>query len=279
MDTLSGVSETALITLRARVIESQKEQPVIHDKAGVELLERIRSRLPTEVRQRVLDMELRPSLARHIALRARKYDSYAREFIQQHPRALVVSLGCGFDTRYWRVSDEPWRYIEVDLAEVIAFKKQLLADPVEYPMIGCSVLEDRWIEEIRAIQDQEVLFLAEGLFMYLPKQPVEHLFHKLSETFTRSQIVFEVVTDKYTRGLWKKLVESKIKRATGTGAGSSYQFGLREAQEIESYGKHIRVMDEWSYFEDPDIKPGFLRLFRHMRAMTRAQWTIRASIG
>jgi len=279
MDTLSGVSETAFITLRARVVEAQKEQPVIHDEVGEELLERIRSRLPMEVRQRVLDRKLSVTLTGHLALRARKYDRYAQAFIQQHPHGLVVSLGCGFDTRYWRVSSEPWRYIEVDLPEVIALKKQILADRIEYPMIGCSVLEDRWIEEIRVIQDQEVLLLAEGLFMYLPREAVVHLFHKLSETFSRSQIAFEVVTEKYTREPWKKLVESKIKRSTGTEAGSSYQFGLRDAREIESYGQNIKVLEEWSYFEDPDIKPGFLRLFRHMRAMTRAQWTIRASLG
>jgi len=31
-------------------------------------------------------------------------------------------------------------------------------------MIGCSVLEEKWIKEILAIQNENVLFLAEGLF-------------------------------------------------------------------------------------------------------------------
>ena len=41
-------------------------------------------------------------------------------FIANNPDGLVVSLGCGFDTRYWRVSERPWPYVEIDLPEVIA---------------------------------------------------------------------------------------------------------------------------------------------------------------
>lgn len=81
MNILSDVSETAIITLRARTIESQKHNPVIRD-----------------------DMSS-ITLSRHIALRARKYDFYAKEFLAKHPGELVVGLGCGFDTRYWRVSN------------------------------------------------------------------------------------------------------------------------------------------------------------------------------
>jgi O-methyltransferase involved in polyketide biosynthesis len=212
---------------------------------------------------------------------------------------LVVSLGCGFDTRYWRVSQEPWNYVEIDLPEVIAAKKKVLADvaphrlgppPMEphpmrphpvrpYPMIGCSVLEERWVEEIRSIQSEDVLFLAEGLFMYLPKPEVVRVFDRLSESFSRSHIVFEVVNERYTQGMWKKLVESRMRRSGGTEAGSSYQFGVRAAKDVEAYGKDIKVVEEWSYYEEKDIRPRALALFRNFKLMTRTQWTVKAMIG
>ena len=100
-----------------------------------------------------------------------------------------------------------------------------------------------------------------------------------SISFTESEIVFEVVHERYTKGLWKKSVESKMKRNLGSDAGNSYEFGVRKAGDIESYGEAIAVVDEWSYFEDEDIRPKFLRLFRHFRFVTRTQWTIRATIG
>jgi methyltransferase (TIGR00027 family) len=274
-----GVSETALITLKARVIEAEKENPVIEDPIGLECLNRLQSLLPIETRDRILNKKLPSTLTRHLALRARKYDSYARTFIEENPNGMVVSLGCGFDTRYWRVSANAWKYVEVDLPEVIAVKKKVLDDIANYQMIGSSVLEEAWIERILSMQKENVLFLAEGLLMYLPESDVIRIFKKLSGSFSQSQVVFEVVHEKYTKGLWKKVVESKMKRALGTKAGSAYEFGVGDAKDVESYGKKIKVVEEWSYFEDPDIKPKFLRLFRNFKFMSRTQWTIKATIG
>jgi hypothetical protein len=70
-----------------------------------------------------------------------------------------------------------------------------------------------------------------------------------------------------------------MKRNLGSEAGTSYQSGVREADEVEAYGPGIKVVQEWSYFEDKDIRPRFLRLFRHFKLMTRTQWTIKATIG
>ena len=279
MDILSDVSETALVTLRARVIEAKKKGPVLEDDVGQECLNSLRSLLPVETQNRIFNRKLSSVLTRYIALRSRKYDSYARTFIKENPDGMVVSLGCGFDTRYWRVSKQDWRYVEVDLPQVIEAKKEILGNKLDYLVIGCSILEERWIEEILTFQNDNVLFLAEGLFMYLPQQEVESTFKKLSESFSRSSIVFEVVKKKYTKGIWKKIVEAKMKRALGTEAGSSYQFGVHNSSDIESYGEGIEVVEEWSYFEDEDIKPRILRLFRNMRFVSRTQWTIKAMIG
>ena len=51
------------------------------------------------------------------------------------------------------------------------------------------------------------------------------------------------------------------------------------SSDIESYGEGIEVVEEWSYFEDEDIKPRILRLFRNMQFVSRTQWTIKAMIG
>jgi O-methyltransferase involved in polyketide biosynthesis len=273
MDTLNTVSETALITLKSRVQEAEKDEPVIRDEVAQECLTKIRPLLPIETQNRVLNRNLPATLTGHIALRARKYDAYTKAFLAENQAGLVVSLGSGFDTRYWRVSDKAWNYIEVDLPEVIAAKNKVLGDRLTYRTIGCSV------EEVRSIQSENILFLAEGLLMYLPPAEVEGLFNKLAETFSKSEIVFEVVNKKYTTGLGKKSVEARMKRNLGSEAGASYEFGVREASEVETYGPGIEVVEEWSYFEDEDIRPKFLRLFRHFKFMTRTQWTIKATIG
>ena len=157
-------------------------------------------------------------------------------------------------------------------------KKKILDDIITYTMIGCSVLQEDWIRTILSLQKEYVLFIAEGLFMYLPKDDVISLFKILAQSFTKSEIMFEVVNEKYTRGLWKKIVASKI-GSLGTKAGSSYDFGVSDAKDIEAYGDNIKVVEEWSYFEDEDVTPGILHLFRSLRLFSKSQWTIRATIG
>ncbi len=275
---LNSVSETALLTLRARVDESEKPTPLILDPMGSKILDIILSNASQALLNRLFLKRIPSTLVNYLALRARKYDAYTSAFLKRS-NSLVISLGCGFDTRYWRISEQPWPYIEIDLPEVIDTKQELLGPEPLYEMIGCSVLDHKWIEKIASHQTENVLFLAEGLFMYLPEKEVVQLFKKLADVFSRSELVFEVVQKKYTRGFWKKVVVSKMKRRTGTAAGTSYLFGIEKARDIESYSNRIKIIEEWSYFEDPDIRPRFQKIFRNMKAFSRTQWTIRARLG
>jgi methyltransferase (TIGR00027 family) len=279
MEPLDAVSETALITLRARVLEAQRDPPLLADPVAVDLLSRLVARLPAEMVERLLSRRLPSQLSAHIALRSRQYDRYVQQFRRAHPDALVVNLGAGFDTRYFRVSGSPWPYLEVDLPEVVALKRELLGERAAYEMLPGSVLAADWLQEVQARQTTHVLLLAEGLFMYLPPEEVVSLFGRFAAAFTDSELVCEMVHVRYTRGLWKKAVARKMRRRAGTREEATFEFGVQRAQEIETYAAALRVIDEWSFFEEPDIRPGFLRLFRGWRLFTRSQWTIRVAIG
>jgi methyltransferase (TIGR00027 family) len=278
MTKLNTVSETALITLRARAIETGKPSPILQDPECLRLLNSIGELDLSAHQLRFLNRNLPRSLTTYIALRARKYDQWSAEFLRKNPKGLVVSLGAGFDTRYWRISADKEQYIEIDLPEVIETKKQLLGDTLSYPVHGCSVLDEQWMEEISHRQKEGILFLAEGLLMYLPERDVIQFFKTLASTFSASGMVFEAVHKKYTRGMRKRMVESKMKRRSGTEAGTSFQYGLTDGKEVESYAGNIRVTGEWSYFEEPEVQPKLLRLLRRFKAFTRTQWTVRAII-
>lgn len=277
MPQLHAVSETALLTLKSRIIESEKQTPLLSDPKGKEILSKLETLLPAEVVERVLKRKFSPTLTSYIALRARKYDAYTREFLKEK-NGLVLSLGCGFDTRFWRIGDAELKYVEVDLPEVIALKKQLLGTDPGYHMIGCSVLDPCWISDVVSMQTENVLFLAEGLFMYLPENDIIAVIKKLASTFQNSQLVFETVHQKYTRGFRKKMVEFKLKRNSGTSAGSSYTYGIRKGKDIEKYAPNLRLTEEWSCFEDPDLRPRSMQVLKFFKAFTRTQWTVKARL-
>ena len=279
MTLLNEVSETALITIRSRVVESEKKDPLLHDPVGAELFGKLLETLSGDIRQRILERKLSPVLTRHIALRARKYDRLCLEFLEAYPDGVIVSLGSGFDTRFWRLGADRGQYAELDLPAVIGLKRELLGEKMTYRAMAGSVLEPGWIGEVKAIRRDRLLFVAEGLFMYLPREQVIHTLQEIAGSFTGSRLVMEVVAEKYTRGFWRRMVERKMRKGAGSTAGDYYQFGVRRAADLETFHEGYRVRGEWSYFEDPDIKPAFLKLFRYSRALSKTQYTVIADIS
>lgn len=272
--TLTDVSKTAIMTLRSHVLESRKRQPIITDPMAEYCLNKLASLTSGEEPDQIFTRKLSSALTSHIAIRARKYDAVVNDFIAQNPGCTVVNLGCGFDTRYWRIHYQQCDYIDLDLPEVIEIKKEVLKEKLQYELLGCSVLDTSWLDHVTQKTNRNILLIAEAVLMYLNKDDVIHLFQTFSEQLRHSQIALEVVTEKYTRGPWKKIVTMKIKRELGLETDVSYRFGIKNARELESYGEGLKVINEWSFVEDPDVHP---RIYKYL-GISRTQWTVTATI-
>jgi O-methyltransferase involved in polyketide biosynthesis len=275
---IGTVSETALLTLRSRAIESGRLEPLLVDPVGQECFAALLETVPEDLQERIMKRKLSPLLTMHLALRARKYDQLCREFLEADPAGLIVSLGSGFDTRFWRLGVEEDRYVELDLPEVVRLKREVLGQRMSYRSLEGSVLGTDWIETVKALQSGHILFLAEGLFMYFePDQAIGTLQH-MADAFHESALVIEVVHEKYTRGMYKRMVERKMRKRAGTEAGESFRFGIRKAGDLESFHPGFRIRGAWSFFDEPDIRPSFLRIFRHWRTVALSQYTVIADI-
>jgi len=89
----------------------------------------------------------------------------------------------------------------------------------------------------------------------------------------------EETADIYYNISMKSKIVLNIARENSWKSGTSYNFGNRDAREIEEFGKNIKITEEWFYLEDEDAKPKVLRLFRHFKFVYKTQWTIKATIG
>ena len=273
---LIDVSKTSIATsLRSHIIESQKKNPIINDPMAKYCLDKLYSLASEKDRELLFDRKLPLALTNSQALRARKYDEIANEFISINPGCTVVNLGCGFDTRYWRLKNKNCEYIELDLPELIEIKKDILKEQLSYKLISCSVLDASWIDTVTKRGNNNILILAEGLFMYLPKNDVIDLLKTISERFYNSKIALEVTNEKYIRGLWKKIIRRKIKSQLGFDAGSLFKFGVRNGQEIESYGDGIKVIEVWIYTEAEEARPKIAKYL----TPKRSQWTVTATLN
>lgn len=279
---LSDVSNTGLLTAFCHAIESRSPAPLLVDPQAEALADRLTPLLansPDKFQRRLAHAQLRDSLVVHIALRARKYDDYARDFTRRHPGATVVNLGCGLDTRFWRIDDGQLHFYDLDLPEMIALKRRLVVEPDRYRLIGRSVLDHQWLADLAAEQPGPCLFLAEGLFMYLPPADVRALVRALTAQFPGSELVFETVSSTWLRPALKWMIDVKLQKEMGLGKGATFLFGIADGHEPETWSPGIQLLEEWSYVDEDEPRIGIVRQFRHWRPLRYTQWTVRYRLG
>ncbi len=245
---LSQVSRTAILTLICRAIEAEKNEPVFNDPMAVLCLERLMS-LASEEEKRWISREKRiyAGIQAHdtkaLARRAMAFDHAAKRFIDDNPQCTVINLACGFDTRFWRIENEKCDYIEIDLPGVIELKKEILKDRLGYEMMGSSVLDTSWIDKVTVSGNTGFLLLAEGLFMWFSPQEGTRLLKEMEERFYRSQIVLDMVPEKYTKGIWKFFLRLETKITWGLDE-VSWSWGIKNPHDIEVCGKGLKVIGE-----------------------------------
>lgn len=181
---LSGVSKTAILTLRARADEHAREDRIFADPIAAEWFSRMQ--WPSEE----LDAWYGPDAQRNLAFRADDIDEIARRYHATHPATCAIELGCGLSTRRDRLGTAaPPRWLDVDLPEVAALRRSW---GIEHEQVGSSVLDYAWMDNVTGPSDSN-LFIAEGLFYYLPRAQVDLLLAKMRQRFAGSALILDVI--------------------------------------------------------------------------------------
>jgi methyltransferase (TIGR00027 family) len=274
---ISELNETALLTLYARALESQSEDPILKDEMSEKLVRtldpfiRMRdSKMARQLAKNAVD----PRVSVHLTLRAKKYDEYVQDFLLKNPYGTVINLGCGLDTRFYRLDNGTLEFFDVDLPEIIELKRKLINEQDRYSMIGQSVLDFRWLDRI-ARSDRKVIILAEGLFMYLPREGVQGLVLKLQQRFPGAELICELTGRTWVEGFWGKLAAIKMQKQLKMGGGAKFVFGVSNPQELETWGQGIEFLEKWFYMDENHPKLGWLRIFKNWQIFRNVQYTVR----
>ena len=181
--TLSGVSETALLTLRARAGEARRPDSVIDDPIAVALVDSID-----------FDFATFGPTRQGIALRAKAFDTATMSFLDQHPSATVVALAEGMQTSFWRldaaIPDGKFHWLTVDLPPMIDVRARLLPASPRISVCAQSALDYSWMD---SVDDSNGVFItAEGLLMYLQPEQVIELIAQCAKRFPGGQMAFDM---------------------------------------------------------------------------------------
>ena len=255
--TLEGVSETMLVTLYLRAMESQRPDALIRDEKAVELVNRMSYDF-----DRVRKIPLSEENKLVIILRNRELDRYARGFLARRPDAAVVHIGCGLDSRFDRVDNGRVEWYDLDLPEVIELRRRLIGGEGErYHLLGRSVLDDEWLEEVNPPDWRPFLFVAEGVLMYLKEAQVKKLVLTLRHHFPGSELVFDAYSPLH---VWKHNIQTSLSKIK-----MRVNWGLWHGQEIEGWADGIRLLDEWGFFDTPEPRLDHIRWQRRIESLAR----------
>ena len=254
---LSGVPETMLVTLYLRAMESQRPGALIKDEKAVALVTRMSYDF-----SRVRQIPLSEANKLVIILRNREFDRYARDFLARRPQAVVVHIGCGLDARFERVDNGQVEWYDLDLPDVIELRRKLLGDEGErYHLLGCSVLDNAWLDTVSAHHQRPFLFLAEGVFMYFEEAQVKSLVLTLRDRFPGAELVFDSYSPIH---VWRHNLQTSTSKIT-----IRIRWGIWHGQEVEHWGEGIRLLNEWGFFDRPEPRLAHIRWARPIEALAR----------
>lgn len=222
-----SVEWTNLVTLYLRAHESRSSRPILGDAAAAEAVDRIDYDF-----KRIHRSSLPASNQYLVALRAKQLDDWSAAFLRRHPDAVALHLGCGLDGRAVRLPVPPSvSWFDIDQPGVIELRRRLYADTERYRMIGSSVTDPEWLDQIPA--GRPTLVVAEGLLMYLTEQHVRQLLQRLTDRFDCGEMHFDTLSARapllskvFTRGIIK--------------------WGIRDAGELQTWNPRLRLLEQTS---------------------------------
>jgi len=260
----AGVAQTNLITLYARALESQRDDALLRDERAVELVQGIDydwTRIQLGEEDRV-----------GLALRGLEMDRLCRDFMGRHPGGCAVHIGCGLDTRFWRVDDGQVLWYDLDLPQVIEGRRELIGgEQARYRMLASSVLDESWMHTLSCQQCGQVLFVAEGVLMYLQPQQVRWLVAMLARRFAGSELVCDAVTPYYR---FVNNVKSLLSHST-----ARTHWAIQRPEELERWGEGIRLLESYYYLNQDEPRLADHRWVRRVPFLARGSGVYRYRLG
>ena len=240
---LRSVNETLLLPLWGRAEEAGMKDPVLKDRVSADLVGRIDYDF-TRFRPRLRRFQILT-----LAIRAREFDSMIRDFIQRHPRAVIVNIGAGLDTTFSRVDNGKIRWYDLDVPQVIRLRGELIPESRETNSIPKSMFDESFLDDIETPRDG-ILFLAGGVLMYFDEEQVRGFFAMIAKRFPGAEIVFDTIAPSGIRLASRMVRKCGIQRA-------EMKWGVRNAGGLEKWGLPLKPLECYPIFYKTHVFPSW----------------------
>jgi O-methyltransferase involved in polyketide biosynthesis len=248
---LTGVPETMLATLYARALDADAGHPVLGDEMARDIVRRI----DYDWRKTTV----KPRSAAAVMVRSAQFDDWAARFLAAHEQATVLHVGCGLDTRVFRLDPGAGvEWYDIDYPNVIALAQQLFPRRDHHHLVASSATDPAWLQTIPA--DRPTLLLAEGVLPYLTEDDSVGLLRRVVDRFPSGELQF----DAYSRfGINASNRSNKVIRRSG----ATLRWAVNGPQDVIRAVPGVRVLAAVPAFQTDavaQLPAGYRMMFKAM---------------
>jgi len=262
---LGDVQKTLFLPLWGRAFETKKEKPLLRDRIALEIIEKV-------------DYDF-ASITKNIAvlsqvawiMRSIYIDAVIKDFLEKHPKATIVNIGCGMDTTFDRIDNGLLLWYDLDLPDVIELRRKFIEESERRKFISASFLDAGWLKEI--IVEDSVLIIAAGVFYYFEEDEVKAFLKRLADIFPQCEIFFDACSP---RG--REIANKRVISSTGLDEKSFLKWGLKNTNDILSWDNRFVILKKYYYFKYKDLKLR-TRMIGSISDWLKIQYMIRLRIG
>lgn len=218
-----GVSQTALMTLYMRAKDMKNNPPILFDRKAAEIIENFE----------IDDRKLKTAWMSYYGClsRAKVMDKEAKQFIQSHPDAVVISIGAGLDTRFYRIDNGKIHWYNIDFLPVIQAREKIIGTHPRVVNIAMSALDPSWPDKIMH-KNKKVLLISEGVLMYFTEEEVKKFLKILTDKFDEFTAQFDLLS--------KIALKFKDKHDVIDQKSAPFKFGSNDGSEITKLNPLIK---------------------------------------
>jgi O-methyltransferase involved in polyketide biosynthesis len=248
---LSGASRTLWLPLLARVKENRQPNPLLVDRRAAQIVEALRDCRQFQEDFQDMDRVADRFLQLSQLIRAKCIDDEVRLFLSRFPRATIINIGASLDTTFDRVDNGRLTWYDLDLPEVISFRRQFIPETQRSRYIASSVLDFSWCDKIGNSKNG-LMFIACGVLFFLEEGEVKGLFQELADRFPESEIVFDGMARVFVA-----IANWTVLRRTAIGEQAVMRWATPSARDIARWDSRIMVIDEYPMFSRIRLDPSW----------------------
>lgn len=216
---LNGSAETMLQSFYARAMYSKNPKHKFKDPKAEEIVAKLDYDFSSAKKDATMSSGV---IARTFVL-----DELVSDYIKNNPDCIVVNIACGLDTRFYRMDNGKITWYNLDLPETIQVRNSLYQESGRVSTIGCSCFDSSWPSKIE--KRGKMLFIIEGLTMYLTDEQVGKMLELIRENFDNAYVIMECLSPKFVN---KEKVEKSIQST-----GAVFTWGANSFEDLGEIAK------------------------------------------